>query len=772
VAVGPLALVADGRGVATRLAARLDRRGVDVVIVGEAEELDGTRGIVFLGGLDAVASPEDARAVLRDAFRCAKAGARDVAWVTVTALGGDFGASGRPERAESLLAGLGGLGRTLHLEHPAAFVRVLDLVDAADPDLLAAQIDAEIGQSGPLDVGVGPDGRVVLTTEPLAVPPVAAGEAPTLGPDDVVVVSGGARGVTAACVVALARASRARFVLLGRSRIDTAEPSALAQALDERALKAALFALEPALGPAGIGKRAAAILAAREARTTLAAVEAAGGTVRYEAVDVQDVDALDEVLSSVRLTWGPVTGLVHAAGVVHDKRIADKTLAQFDAVVDTKIRGMIALLEATQEDPLRVIVAFSSVAARTGNVGQSDYALANEALNRLAASEARRRPGCLVRSIGWGPWEGGMVTPALARQFAAQGIPLVPLAAGAAAFVAELAADAAPVECIIGGELAPAPTRDRTWRVSARSHPQLVDHALAGVPVVPAVLAALQLLAVARALRPAAGLDTIEDLRVLRGVPVQGFDDGGVVVQLHAEDLDGVVRVRATAPEAEAASGAARPYYQARVVCAPTPAPFPSLLDAGGGGGLPLRNASPEISGRDPWPRPVYGPSGDLFHGAAFQALQDVVHGDAGMSATILDPRSLGWANEDEGLVAALDAAVQLAALWTRRTLGGAALPTSIARLHLADTAAGTAQPGALRGRAAPAPSSSNWEARLVPVRITRSSTVVDVQLFRADGTVAAALEGVETYVLPRGAYPTSPPVSGRPDEPTLTTES
>ncbi len=763
-AVGPLAIVADGRGVATRLAARLDRRGVDVVIVGEAEELDGTRGVVFLGGLDAVGSPEDARAVLRDAFRCAKGGARDVAWVSVTALGGDFGLGGRPERAESLLAGLGGLGRTLHLEHPSAFVRVLDLVDAADPELLASQIDAEIGQSGPLDVGLGPDGRVVLTTEPMDVP--ASEGALSLGPDDVVVVSGGARGVTAACVVALAQASRARFVLLGRSRIDEAEPTALAEALDEPALKRTLFALEPALGPAGIGKRAAAILAAREARATLAAVEAAGGTVRYEAVDVQDVDAVDEVLASVRLAWGPVTAVVHAAGVVQDKRIADKTLAQFDAVADTKLRGMVALLEATQDDPLRVLVAFSSVAARAGNVGQADYALANEALNRLAASEARRRPGCLVRSIGWGPWEGGMVTPALARQFAAQGIPLVPLASGAAAFVAELAADGAPVECVIGGELAPSPTRDRTWRVSARNHPQLVDHALAGVPVVPAVLAAMHLLALARALRPAAELDTLEDLRVLRGVPVQAFDAGGVVVQLHAEDVDGVVRVRATAPDGETAAAPVRPYYQARVVRAPTPPPLPDLFDL------------------QPWPRPLYGAEGDLFHGAAFQALQDVQSSDSGMTATVLDARTLGWADADAGRVAALDAAVQLAALWTRRTLGGAALPTSLARLHLPPTtrsgfvplegpltpSRGT--PGVLRGREAPAPSASNWIARLVPVRTTRSSTVVDVQLLRADGTVAAALEGVETHVLPSGVYPTSPAPTERVPATSLTTES
>ena len=88
---------------------------------------------------------------------------------------------------------------------------------------------------------------------------------------------------------------------------------------------------------------------------------------------------------------------------------------------------------------------FSSVAARGGNSGQADYAMANEVLNKVAAAEARRRTGCRVVAIGWGPWDGGMVTPALRSHFQARGIALLGLAAGAEAFVRELARPPPPM---------------------------------------------------------------------------------------------------------------------------------------------------------------------------------------------------------------------------------------------------------------------------------------------------------------------------------------
>src|SRR6185295_9026995 len=103
---------------------------------------------------------------------------------------------------------------------------------------------------------------------------------------------------------------------------------------------------------------------------------------------------------------GPITAIVHGAGVLADKRIADKDEAQFDRVFDTKVAGLRALLAATADDPLAAVCLFSSVAARTGNPGQCDYAMANEVLNLVACAErARRGTACTVRAIGWAPWE-------------------------------------------------------------------------------------------------------------------------------------------------------------------------------------------------------------------------------------------------------------------------------------------------------------------------------------------------------------------------------
>ena len=87
--------------------------------------------------------------------------------------------------------------------------------------------------------------------------------------------------------------------------------------------------------------------------------------------------------------------------------------AQSDTFADLLGEALQALLAATSDDPLKVLCNFSSVAARCGNQGQVAYAMANEALNKLAQAERIRRPDAVVKSLGWGPWKGGMVGPEL-----------------------------------------------------------------------------------------------------------------------------------------------------------------------------------------------------------------------------------------------------------------------------------------------------------------------------------------------------------------------
>ena len=101
------------------------------------------------------------------------------------------------------------------------------------------------------------------------------------------------------------------------------------------------------------------------------------------------------------------------------------------------------------------LVLFSWIAGRLGNRGQSDYAMANEVLNKVAALEQRRRgPGCVVRALGWGPWDGGMVDEGLRRHFADQHVPLIAVPSGVGQLRDEMAAGAdahADVVLVAGG---------------------------------------------------------------------------------------------------------------------------------------------------------------------------------------------------------------------------------------------------------------------------------------------------------------------------------
>ena len=152
---------------------------------------------------------------------------------------------------------------------------------------------------------------------------------------------------------------------------------------------------------------------------------------------------------------GPLQAIIHGAGVVEDRLIVDKQPEQLDLVFDTKVMGLRNLLAITQKNFLKYLVIFSSVSARNGNIGQSDYAMANEVLNKIAIRFSQQHPDCHTLSINWGPWDGGMVTPALKRVFQKQNIGLIPLEAGAQSMLFEMGSqqENQPVEIVIGSVL-------------------------------------------------------------------------------------------------------------------------------------------------------------------------------------------------------------------------------------------------------------------------------------------------------------------------------
>jgi NAD(P)-dependent dehydrogenase (short-subunit alcohol dehydrogenase family) len=175
--------------------------------------------------------------------------------------------------------------------------------------------------------------------------------------------------------------------------------------------------------------------------------------VVYFEADGRDAAAVRAAVAAVRRDYGPIRGLVHGAGILADRLIEEKTDEQFETVYSTKVVALRTLLDALGSDDLRALVLFSSSTARFGRKGQADYAAANEVLNKMARSEAARRPRCRVLSVNWGPWAGGMVTPALAHVFEEEGIGLIEPAAGGDYLVRELAGASpeSPVEVVVLG---------------------------------------------------------------------------------------------------------------------------------------------------------------------------------------------------------------------------------------------------------------------------------------------------------------------------------
>ncbi|MEU7725711.1 SDR family NAD(P)-dependent oxidoreductase [Streptomyces sp. NPDC040724] len=344
-------------------------------------------------------------------------------------------------------AGLHGFARSAALEFPGTLVRAVDVHPKEAPEQVAAQLLAELSCTTPhASVGYTTEGTRTTRT-PVAAPlPPAGAPAQPLGPDSVVLLTGGARGITARTALALAHTTGCHIELLGR----TPEPAPastsadeFAQAQDRVALRAALIAAGLRT-PAEIEAAASRILAEREVRATLAALTAAAASVRYHCADVTDERAVRAVVADVRERHGRLDGIVHGAGVLRDGLLSDKQPADFTQVFTTKVAGARHLAAAAAEHgpapAPRFLALFGSVAGVYGNRGQTDYAAANDALDGLAHSWAESFPG-RVLSVDWGPWAadaGGMVTPELERAYARRGIPLIDPAAGTAAFLAEL----------------------------------------------------------------------------------------------------------------------------------------------------------------------------------------------------------------------------------------------------------------------------------------------------------------------------------------------
>jgi len=439
--------------VANQLATQLRKLGAEVTTGSmdsiAADDIRDADGLILLDGLSKASTPLPPTMfpLIKDALTSGNGTPGGQRWLLAA------GTASKPDAF-----GLAGLFRVIGTEYPDRFARYVQLHKVAPAKDAAAKLLGElVTDAREPAVTYTDEGRFRIELAPAeltAGTPNGAGPAGSgtseaqamgLNSDSVVVLVGGARGITASFARELAAASRCRIELVGRTQLssDPLSPD-VEMAKDAVALRGAL-AKQGMRNPAEIQRATREILARREINATITELRELGSQVRYHSADAQDGEAVNQVFKLVHAEHGRIDGVVCAAGIIEDKLIADKDPDSFSRVFHTKVGGAQTVLNAVTERQASpsFVVLYGSISAAFGSRGQADYAAANDALENIGAAwSAATGHRCIT--VHWGPWapdqnHPGMVTPELGREYAKRGIGMIDPQQGALSLLKELA---------------------------------------------------------------------------------------------------------------------------------------------------------------------------------------------------------------------------------------------------------------------------------------------------------------------------------------------
>ncbi len=334
--------------------------------------------------------------------------------------------------------------RKLGLSH----VIVLDLASSAGWAPLVAELSSR-GRGVEIAHRDGVRHRVALVDS------VPAQPGQSLAEDEVVVVTGGGSGITAAIVKHLVERAPRHLAIIGRTALgpDTRRFHALAPAQRENereAIRERLVKNGEKATPVAVDKVYATLERAAEIHDTLAALESAGARVTYHEADACDGARMASVLAEIRRVHGPITTLIHGAGLEISRTIEKKSLQEFQSVLRTKALGAFNLGWLCRQDPVRRVVAISSIAGRLGSPAQIDYAAGNGFLDLWARHH--ERSGTRGLSLIWSAWgqQGMAWRNSFVRENAERvGMGFIDPAAGARAAVDEMLAEGHDVEVVL-----------------------------------------------------------------------------------------------------------------------------------------------------------------------------------------------------------------------------------------------------------------------------------------------------------------------------------
>lgn len=374
--------------------------------------------------------------------------------VAGTALGGDFGIS--PQRLAAEGGGIAGLLKAVFMEaaahgalgpqtvvvdfpaqHPSSAVAqtLLEEMALAQAAVVRGGQEELVRRHAEIEVAYHGGRRHLLR---LVESPLDAGIPESL-PRGPWLLTGGGRGITALVARQLGNRFHVPVHLVGTTALPAVDYASLgSEALAELKARVMHEAYARHEKPNVAWQRVEKQI---EVQRNLAALAQAGVNATYHVCDVRDPEALERVLSRIRQTDGPLVGVVHGAGVEVTGRLEKKPPEVVASTVGVKYLGTLALAELTRGDPLRYFLVFGSLAGRFGGVGQSDYAMANEAMAKVMSWVRAARPECVSVVFDWPAWaETGMsVRPTSLHSLRRVGHRFMSSAEGCRHFLRELA---------------------------------------------------------------------------------------------------------------------------------------------------------------------------------------------------------------------------------------------------------------------------------------------------------------------------------------------
>ncbi|MCJ7603517.1 MAG: SDR family NAD(P)-dependent oxidoreductase [Desulfobulbaceae bacterium] len=447
--------------------------------------------------------------------------------------GGFFGRGPKARGVEQCSASA--LAASLHLERQELKVRVLDFDPLVDAVHVAVKVSAEIATE---DHYVASGYDIELTRRVPRLTLQEPAEYKTRGiswsADDVILVTGGAKGITAACALEFARKTRVRMALVGSSP----HPESQETGADS----------------------------SNEIFQTISRFKEAGLTANYYQCDIVVQDAVKNLVRQVQADLGDITGVIHGSALNKPRTLATVSTEEAVREISPKVLGAVNLCHALKDQPPKLFIGFSSIIGVSGMARNGWYGFSNETLDLLLWRFADDHPETAVQSMAFSVWDeiGMGIRLGSIAYLAERGIAAIPVQEGVRRFMQLAIQDPGEQQVVIAARLAnldtiqsvpyPMPRASRFLErllsytpdveIVARAHlslekdPYVQDHNWRGTLLFPTVFG---LEAMAQAVAYVTGESNfdslrIENIRLERPVPVN--PEKGIEIEIRAEVLE------------------------------------------------------------------------------------------------------------------------------------------------------------------------------------------------------------------------------------------